>query len=74
VTAGLRGKSCGRLLGSPSLLAMLGGGACDPARVFAFMVASLRFRLTAGPRGALPPAPALAMLGLAARMTGQDQP
>ena len=57
-----------------TVLGTLAAGACDPARVFAFMVASLRFRLASGPPGTLPPARALAMLALAARMTGQDQP
>lgn len=74
VTTELRGGPARQLLDAPSLLGTLAAGTCDPARVFAFMVASLRFRLAAGPPGLLPPAPALAMLALAARMTGQDQP
>jgi hypothetical protein len=74
VNIALRGRAAGQLLDSPSLLGALTAGTCDPARVFAFMVASLRFRLAVGPLGILPPAPALAMLALAARMTGQEQP
>jgi hypothetical protein len=74
VTTELRSEACGRLLDTPLLLGRLGAGTCDPARVFAFMVASLRFRFAAGPPGVLPPAPALAMLALAARMTAQDRP
>ncbi|MGH3291691.1 MAG: phosphotransferase [Trebonia sp.] len=74
VTARLRDDLAWQLLGTPSLFGALAAGACDPARVFAFMAVSLRFRLAAGPPGALPPAFALAMLALAARMTGQDRP
>jgi len=74
VTTALRGEAAGQLLGTPALLGALAAGVCDPARVFAFMVASLRFRLAAGPPGTLPQASAFAMLALAARMTGQDQP
>ncbi len=74
VTARLRGEAASRMLGTPFLLERLACGVADPARVFAFTVAALRFRLGAGQPGRLPPPAALAALALAARMTGQDQP
>lgn len=74
VTAGFRDDRARRLAATGFLLHRAGGGITDPARVLAFMVPALRFRLCAGPAGSLPPAPALAMLALAAFMTGRDRP
>lgn len=75
LTASLAGEWGRRLLATTWLLDRFTVLPADPARIFAFVVPGLRFRLVADdvPRSGLP-AVGLAALALAAQMTRQERP
>jgi hypothetical protein len=71
---GLAGEWGPRLLGTSWLLDRFAALPVDPARIFAFILPSLRFRLVNDVRGGDLPAGGLAALAMAAKMTEQDRP